>query len=147
MLLVRKVSALKNLFPFCWVWRELKEKMVLPSNHNSKFMKNMVNPTIFTGNKENVSKGKPFYKIRELDDKLRVWVKIILGCIHHRPTSSSSYYINFDHKFILYYIMKGIKVNLPSLLFNYLRDIVIEIRSVRKYKKSYIPLIESYRIF
>lgn len=69
----------------------------------------------------------------ELHQNLRVWLKIILGTVHHRPTSNSSDYINTDQKCILYCLHKGLKLNLPALLFKHLRD---SIRDTR----NYIPL-------
>lgn len=96
----------------------VKGKRVSNTSYNSKFLKKKVIPTIFIRNEGNMSKGTSCYKNRELDDKYRIWVKIILGCIHPRNASSSVDYVNSDQKFILYYIMKGIKVNLLYLPFN-----------------------------
>ncbi|KAI5435958.1 hypothetical protein KIW84_022401 [Lathyrus oleraceus] len=100
----------------------------------SKRITEVINPTIFKPNVE----GNPS-KNKELHQNLRVWLKIILGTIHHRPASNSSDYINADQKCILYCIQKGIKINLPTLLFRYLRDSVRETRNNMK-PRSYIPL-------
>lgn len=62
-----------------------------------------------------------------------MWLKIIMETIHCRPTSNSSDYINTDQKCILYCLHKGLKLNLPSLLFKYLKDSVRDTR-------NYIPL-------
>lgn len=66
-------------------------------------------------------------------------MKIILGTIHHRPTSNSSDYINTDQKCILYFLHKGLKLKLPSLLFKYLRDLVRDTRNNMK-PINYIPI-------
>ncbi|KAI5396791.1 hypothetical protein KIW84_062858 [Lathyrus oleraceus] len=100
----------------------------------SKRITDVINPTIFKPNVE----GNPS-KNKELHQNLRVWLKIILGTIHHRPASNSSDYINADQKCILYCIQKGVKINLPALLFRYLRDSVRETRNNMK-PRSYIPL-------
>ncbi|KAI5402748.1 hypothetical protein KIW84_050378 [Lathyrus oleraceus] len=100
----------------------------------SKRITEVINPTIFKANVE----GNPS-KNKELHQNLRVWLKIILGTIHHRPASNSSDYINADQKCILYCIQKGIPINLPVLLFRYLRDSVRETRNNMK-PRSYIPL-------
>ncbi|KAI5409756.1 hypothetical protein KIW84_055275 [Lathyrus oleraceus] len=103
-------------------------------NPRSKYIAQVINPTIFKHNTEaNPSKNK------ELHQNLRVWLKIILGTIHHRPASNSSDYINTDQKCILYCIHKGLKLCLPALLFRYLRDFVRETRNNMK-PRTYIPL-------
>lgn len=66
-------------------------------------------------------------------------MKIILGTIHHRPTSNSYDYININQKCILYCLYKGLKLNLPALLFKYLRDSVRDSRNHMK-SRNYIPL-------
>ncbi|KAI5430207.1 hypothetical protein KIW84_034689 [Lathyrus oleraceus] len=78
-------------------------------------------------------------KNKELYHDLPVWLKIILGTIHHRPASNSSDYINIDHKCILYCIHKGLKLCLPALLLKYLRDLVKDTRNILK-TRNYIPL-------
>lgn len=55
-------------------------------NPRAKYMSQDIIPTIFSHNPE----GRAFSKNQELHKNLRVWLKIILGCIHHRPSSSSS---------------------------------------------------------
>lgn len=35
-------------------------------------------------------------KIKDLLPHLRIWAKILLGCIHHRKPTNSTYYINGD---------------------------------------------------
>ncbi|KAI5444842.1 hypothetical protein KIW84_013212 [Lathyrus oleraceus] len=73
----------------------------------SKRITEVINPTIFKPNVE----GNPS-KNKELHQNLRVWLKIILGTIHHRPASNSSNYINADQKLILYCIQKAGKAKL-----------------------------------
>ncbi|KAI5429355.1 hypothetical protein KIW84_034094 [Lathyrus oleraceus] len=109
-------------------------KRIYNINPRSKRITEEINPTIFKLNAE----GNPS-KNKELHQNLRVWLKIILGTIHHRPASNSSNYINADQKCILYCIHKGVKICLPALLFRYLRDSVRETRNNMKLR-SYIPL-------
>lgn len=86
-------------------------------NPRAEYMSQEISLTIFQQNaKENSSKNK------ELHQNLRVWMKIILGTIHHLPASNSYDYINTDQKCILYCLHKGLKLNLQALLFKYLRD-------------------------
>ncbi|KAI5384283.1 hypothetical protein KIW84_071335 [Lathyrus oleraceus] len=103
-------------------------------NPRSRRIAQEINPTIFKLNTE----GNPS-KNKELHQNLRVWLKIILGTIHHRPSSNSSDYINTNQKCILYCIHKGLKLCLPALLFRYLRDSVRETRNNMK-PRTYIPL-------
>lgn len=57
--------------------------------------------------------GKNFSNAKNLHNHLRVWFKIILGCVHQGPLANSFNYINTDHKYMLYYLSK---MNLPSIL-------------------------------
>lgn len=66
--------------------------------------------------------------INDIYPKLRVWDRILLGCVHHRRETNSFDYINGDQQYALYYISTKKKVNLPVLLFQHLRDIVKETR-------------------
>ncbi|KAI5389543.1 hypothetical protein KIW84_074997 [Lathyrus oleraceus] len=103
-------------------------------NPRAKYISQEINPTIFKQNAE----GNPS-KNKELLQNLRIWLKIILGTIHHRPASNSSDYINTDQKCMLYCIHKGLKLFLPALLFKYLRDSVRDTRNHMK-PRTYIPL-------
>ncbi|KAI5423775.1 hypothetical protein KIW84_030128 [Lathyrus oleraceus] len=103
-------------------------------NPRAKYISQEINPTIFKQNAE----GNPS-KNKELLQNLRVWMKIILGTIHHRPASNSSNYINTDQKCILYCIHKGLKLCLSAVLFKYLIDSVRETRNHMK-PRTYIPL-------
>ncbi|KAI5395307.1 hypothetical protein KIW84_061775 [Lathyrus oleraceus] len=78
-------------------------------------------------------------KNKELHQNLRVWLKIILGTIHHRPASNCYDYINTDLKYMMYCLHKGLKLCLPALLFKYLRDSVKETINNMK-TRNYIPL-------
>lgn len=60
-------------------------------NPKAKYISQEVIPPIFSQNPEGKSS-----KNKELHQNLRVWLKIILGTIHHRPSSSSYDYINTD---------------------------------------------------
>ncbi|XP_050896337.1 uncharacterized protein LOC127103091 [Lathyrus oleraceus] len=103
-------------------------------NPRSKYLSQEIAPTIFQQN----AKGKQS-KNKELHQNLRFWLNIILGTIHHHPASNSSDYINTYQKCILYCIHKGLKLNLPALLFKYLRDSVKDTRNNMK-TRNYIPL-------
>ncbi|XP_050919073.1 uncharacterized protein LOC127136575 [Lathyrus oleraceus] len=103
-------------------------------NPRAKYLSQEIDPTIFQQNTE----GK-HSKNKGLHQNLRVWMKIILGTIQHRPTSNSSDYINTDQKCILYYIHKGLKLCLPALLFKYLKDSIKDTRNNMK-TRNYIPL-------
>lgn len=103
-------------------------------NPGEKYMSQEIIPTIFKQRAEcKSSKNKEFHQ------NLRVWMKIILGIIHHCPASNSSDYINTDQKCILYYLHKGLKLNLPALLFKYLRDSVRDTKNHMK-PRNYTPL-------
>lgn len=54
---------------------------------------------------------------KDLTNNLRVCFKIMLGCIHHRPSTNSSDYVNTRQKFMLFFLEKGLKLTLPSILF------------------------------
>ncbi|XP_050908526.1 uncharacterized protein LOC127122190 [Lathyrus oleraceus] len=103
-------------------------------NPRAKYLSQEIALTIFQQNAE----GK-HSKNKELHQNLRVWMKIILGTTHHLPTSNFSDYINTDQKCILYYIHKGLKLNLPALLFKYIRDSVKDTRNNMK-PRTHIPL-------
>lgn len=59
---------------------------------------------------------------KELTNNIRVWFKIILGCIHHRPSTNSSDYVNTHKKFMLFFLEKNLKLELSSILFKFMRD-------------------------
>ena len=84
--------------------------------------------------------GQLSNKIKDLKDYLRIWAKIILGCINHRKPTSSSDYINIDQQYLLYFIATKVKINLPHILFNHLKTIVKEKREEEKSKRDWIPL-------
>lgn len=79
---------------------------------------------------------------KDLTNNLRVWFKIILGCIHHKPSTNSSNYVNTCQKFMLFFLEKGLKLALPYILFKFLRDSIRESRtgsSSKKIKSRFIP--------
>lgn len=76
-------------------------------------------------------------KLREkLPPQLRVWHKILMGCINPRPPSSSSDYVNANQKYMLYYLMSHQKMCLPSIMFYYLRDSVRKTRTTADESKK-----------
>ncbi|XP_058760167.1 uncharacterized protein LOC131633470 [Vicia villosa] len=80
----------------------------------------------------------------DLKPPYRVWAKIILGSLYHRRPSSSATYVNQDQKYVLFCIRKGMRVNLPHILFQHLKTIVEESRDEErkkhpKLKKNSIP--------
>lgn len=86
------------------------------------------------------SYGKHYRKIKDLFPYLKVWARILLGCVNPRSTTNSSDCINGDQQYILYYIEFGKKVNLPTLLFQNLRNTMRDTINGSKRTKSYIPL-------
>lgn len=86
------------------------------------------------------SSGKHSIKIKDVLPHIKVWARILLGCVNPRPTTNSSDYINGDQQYILYYIKFGKKVNLLALLFQNLRDTMRNTINGSKRTKSYIPL-------
>lgn len=72
--------------------------------------------------------GKNSLNAKNLHNHLKVWFKILLVCVHHRPSTNSFDYINTNKKYILLYLSSGTKMNLPSIMFNYLRELVKETR-------------------
>ena len=83
---------------------------------------------------------KPYSSPKNLHENLRIWFKIILGCIHPRPSLNSQDYINTDQKYMLYYLSSGNKINFPSILFKYLREMVKETRNGTPKLRKWIPL-------
>lgn len=77
---------------------------------------------------------------KDIHDTLKVWFKIILGCIHHRSQTNSFDFINTDKKYMSYYISTSQKINLPSILFKYMREMVRETRDGRNKMRNLIPL-------
>lgn len=74
---------------------KVRGRRIYNINPRVKYMSQEVIPTIFSQNPEGrTSKNK------ELHQNLRVWLKIIMGIIHHRPTYISFDYINTDQKCI-----------------------------------------------
>lgn len=79
---------------------------------------------------------------KDLTKNLRVWFKIILGCINHIPSTTSSYYINNRQKIIMFLLEKGVKLGLPSLMFKFIRYSIKASRtggSSKKSKRKFIP--------
>lgn len=68
--------------------------------------------------------------IKNLRPRLRIWAKIGLRCIYHRPAGNYADYINSDQKYMLYYLAKRVKMKLHYILFKYLREMVKETRNL-----------------
>ncbi|XP_058726436.1 uncharacterized protein LOC131597781 [Vicia villosa] len=90
--------------------------------------------------KEIITSGQPSNKFKDLKSNLRIWARILLGCIHHRKATSSSDYINIYQQYMLYFISTNQKVHLPHSLFSHLKISVNEIREEVKTKRDWIPL-------
>ncbi|XP_058726196.1 uncharacterized protein LOC131597520 [Vicia villosa] len=116
----------------------LVRKRVYGMDKKSLFVRRTLSRTIY----KTYSPEKEEYKFMDLFDDLRIWLKIILGCINPRPSTSSSDYFNVDQKVIMFYIMINQKLFLPYILFNYLRNSITKIRKyINSTKKmpTYIP--------
>ena len=100
-------------------------KRIYGKDNKSSFVRSTINREIFS----NFAPDKTEYKSKSLIPQLRIWHKIILGCINPRPSTSSSDYINANQKYMLYYLMKHEKICLPSILFYYLRDSIPKTRT------------------
>lgn len=83
---------------------------------------------------------------KELTRNLRVWFKIILGCINHRPSTNNSDYINTRKKSMLFLLEKGVNLGLPSLSFKLIRDSIRESRTGGSSKKSRRKFIRNDRL-
>lgn len=58
------------------------------------------------------------------------------------PSTNSYDYINTCQKFMLFFLEKGVKLGLPSILFKFMRDSIRESRtggSSKKTKRKFIP--------
>lgn len=84
--------------------------------------------------------GKPSSNIKKLHHYLRVLFKIILGCIHHVPSSNLADYINITQRYMMYYLSTRINMNLPSILFKYLREMVKQTINGSPKLRKWIPL-------
>lgn len=61
-----------------------------------------------------------------------------MGCIHHHHSGNSSDYINSNKKYMLYYLAKGVKMNI--ILFKYPREMVKERRYTSHKPINWIPM-------
>lgn len=84
--------------------------------------------------------GKSLSNAKNPHKRLRVWLRILLGCVHYRPSSNSSNYINTDQNYMLYYISYRIRINLPSILFKYMRELANETRNGGTKIIKWIPI-------
>lgn len=72
---------------------------------------------------------------KELHGHLRGWLKIILKSFYYRPSNYSLDYINIDQKYLLNFIASRTKVNFPEILFNFLKNFILESKRIK-----WIPL-------
>lgn len=116
-----------------------KGKRVHSAKNNAK-REEAIAPVIFKdGTNIEDDKGP---SAKDLTNNLGVWFKIILGCIHHRPSTNNSDYVNTRQKFMLFFLEKDLKLELPSILFKFMRDSIKESktgRSSKKRKSKFIP--------
>ncbi|KAI5447230.1 hypothetical protein KIW84_014906 [Lathyrus oleraceus] len=82
---------------------------------------------------------------KDLTSNLRVWFKVIMGCINHRPSKNSSDYINTSENHVIS-SRKGVKLGLPSLLFKFIRNSIRESRNGRSSKKARSKFIPNGRL-
>lgn len=83
---------------------------------------------------------------KDLTNNLRVWFKIIMGCIHHRPNTNSFDYVNTRQKFMLFFMEKGLKLALPSILLKFMSDSIRESKTGGSSKKSKSKCIPNERL-
>ncbi|XP_058733461.1 uncharacterized protein LOC131605081 [Vicia villosa] len=114
----------------------LDEECVYGKDNKSKFVRSDIHKAIF----KNLSPQKKDFKNVELQNKLRIWHKIILNYINPRASFVDNF--NVNQKYMLYYLQSHHKMNLQSIMFQYLKDtikstIICVIQS--KKTKNYIP--------
>lgn len=80
------------------------------------------------------------HSINILHKNLRIWFKIFLGCIYLRPPINSSNSVNTDQKYMLFFLAFGIRLNLPTILFKYLVEIIKEGRDIGSKHTKCIPI-------
>lgn len=83
---------------------------------------------------------------KDLTNNLKVWFKMIMGCIHHRPNTNSSNYVNIRQKFMFFFLEKRLKVALPFILFKFLGDSIRESITGSSSKKSKGKIIPNGRL-
>lgn len=77
--------------------------------------------------------------MKDLLPYMRIWAKILMGCVHHRKPTNFADCTNDGQQYVFYYIAIGKKVNLHSLLFQYLRVMVKETIDGIKKKRNFTP--------
>src|ERR1044072_1222322 len=109
--------------------------------NKSKFISTVVNKMIFTD--FDPAKSPSDYKPKTLKPKIRIWHRILLGCINPRALTFSSDYINANQKCLLYHLQNKDKLCLPAILFLYLRESIQKSRTTANESKkiiTYIPI-------
>ena len=84
--------------------------------------------------------GKHSSNAKDLHVDLRIWFKIILGCIHPRPSLNSQDYINTDQKYMLYYLSNSDKINFLLIIFKHMKEMVKETRMAKGLSSGYAIL-------
>lgn len=84
--------------------------------------------------------GKNSSNAKNMQNYLIVWFKILLGYVHHIPSTNSFDYIKTDQKYTLFYLSSRTKMNIPSIMFKYLRELVKETRYGSLKPIKWIPL-------
>src|ERR1044072_2432264 len=97
----------------------------------SEMLKNSLNHALYTEKAIEDSE----YTVKTLQPELRIWHRIILGCINPRFSTNSADYINNHQKFMLYCLKKNKKICLPHILFQFLKDAVFNSRTSSGKKK------------
>src|ERR1044072_660223 len=85
-----------------------------------EFINSVVNKKIFIDldSTEQSSEYKPL----TLMPKLRIWHRILLTCINHRPLNLYSDYLNAHHKYFRSHLQNNDKLCLPAILFLHLKE-------------------------
>ncbi|CAK8572985.1 unnamed protein product [Lathyrus sativus] len=91
----------------------------------------MITPTLFKDGKDSNLASK-------LYDNLRIWLNIIYRSIYNTTTENPTKF-DFDLKYMIFYLAKGKKINLPTFLFNYLRDSINRSKRMLESKRTWIP--------
>lgn len=76
-------------------------------------------------------------KMMDLLPHLRIWAKILLGCVHHRKPTNFADYINGDKQYVLYNIAYGKKSKNPL---NYLLILKGHGEGNQRWKQEYEEL-------
>lgn len=84
--------------------------------------------------------GKDSSHSKNLHKNITIWFKLFIGCIHHRPCTTSSDYVNTNQKYMLFFLAFGIRLNLPVILIKYLVEIIKETIDTFSKQRKWIPM-------